>query len=115
MIRLLTLLLFVGATAPADALPALEAAEQALAEGIPQVAIVKLKGALAQKNLAAADRERTKWLLAEAQLAAGNVEEARASLGDLPERKDTTSILLRANIDAAAGQWGQAFGRYQEV
>src|SRR5687768_532401 len=115
MIRLLAVFTFLSAVARVEAAPALDDAEQALAEGIPQVAIVKLQGALKKSGLTAADRENARWLLAEAQLGAGYPAEALAIVAELPERPDTASQLLRANIETASRQWGNAFRRYQEL
>lgn len=123
----LSLLFAIGATSamaaagpnvapvPAAARPAiLDEAERALAEGIPQVAIAKIQSALAG-NIAGSDVEKAKWLLAEAQLAAGHADDANATLATLPERPESEAILLRANAQAAAGNWSEALPHYQTV
>jgi outer membrane protein assembly factor BamD (BamD/ComL family) len=115
MKRTLALLLLLVHPAIGQSAVSFQEAEQALAEGIPQVAIVKLNAVLAKKSLPKADREKAGWLLAEAQLAAGNTEGALATVAKLPERTDTPSLLLRANIEAGARHWGNAFRHYQEI
>src|SRR3954464_12417369 len=111
----LPVLLPLAVSAWGDASSLLKEAEAALAEGIPQVAIVKLKAAINQPATTAATQESARWLLAEAHLAAGHPDEALAALEGLPEKSDRAAMLLRANIDAAAGHWSNAFRRYQEL
>src|SRR6478736_183975 len=101
----LALLLFSACAALAENAVPIAQAERAISEDIPQVAIVKLKAALAQPKLPAADREKASWLLAEAQLNSGSSKDALATVATLPNRTDTATLLLRANIEAAAGQW----------
>ena len=115
MIHSLALLFLSACAAIAQTVAPTAEAEHAIAEGIPQVAIVKLKAALKQSGLSKADREKTAWLLAEAQLSSGNAADALATVNDLPLRTDTPSLLLRANIEAAVGQWSAAFRRYQDL
>jgi outer membrane protein assembly factor BamD (BamD/ComL family) len=90
-------------------------AHRALREGIPQVAIVKLNDALAGNSLSSEQKTAAVYLLAEAQLEAGQVDEALASLQDLPEPTEAQHLLLRANIEASAGKWNDALGHYQAL
>ena len=53
---------------------ALTEAQRALSEGIPQVAIVKLNAALADKSLSSDQKSVALHLLAEAQLGAGHAD-----------------------------------------
>ena len=93
--------------------PALLQARQALAENIPQVAVVKMKAALAAKDFPVDQRIAALRLLAEAQLAGGQAEDALATLQPLADSPEVA--LLRAHSHASLGRWAEALALYQKL
>ena len=102
---LLPPLLFAG-----EATPALDEALKALDEGVPEVAVVKLKEQLATA-LQPTVRQVAKTKLAEALLNAGLLDDAQRQVHD-PE---VSAPMLEARIHAALGQWEEALPRFQEA
>lgn len=95
--------------------PALGSARKALEEDIPQVAIFKLKAALAQKDIAAVDRVAALRLLAESQLSARLPADALETLSGFTDANDIAATLLRGHAYAAAGRWAEALPIYQSL
>ncbi len=93
--------------------PALLQARQALAESIPQVAVVKIKTALASKDFPTDQRITAQRLLAESQIAGGQPDDALATLKPLADSPETA--LLRGHAHASLGQWSQALPLYQKL
>ncbi len=108
----LAVLLLLASFASAEP-PSLTQARIALSENIPQVAVVKIKAALAAKDLPADQLLPAQRLLAEAQIAGGQPEDALATLKPLPDAPETT--LLRAHAHASLGQWIEALPLYQRL
>lgn len=85
-------------------------ATQPLHDGVPQVAIVRLRELLTQ-NLSPADRNAATGKLAEAFLAAGQPEDALKAVTD-----DTPDVLfLRAQAFAALNRWAEAEPLYRQL
>jgi outer membrane protein assembly factor BamD (BamD/ComL family) len=103
--------MFAGA---APAAPSLEAAIKPLADGVPQVAVLRLRELLNTK-LSAAGRATALAKLAEALVAAGEAEEALTVLRDrgVPRASDTDFI--EAQALAALSRWSEAVTLYQQV
>jgi TolA-binding protein len=99
------LLLSLSAVAEEPAL--LSSARRALAESVPQIAIEKIRTLLKDSALAPTDRESARLLLAEAQLAAGQHDDALATLAPLVA-KSSDARLLKARALADAGRWIEA-------
>ncbi|MEI6350004.1 MAG: tetratricopeptide repeat protein [Verrucomicrobiota bacterium] len=99
-----SLCLRASASSPA----ALEQAIAALDEGVPQVAIIKLKEQLATP-LEMDARKLAKTKLAEALLTAGLLDDALRQVRD-PE---VAAPMLEARIDAAQGHWNEALALYE--
>ena len=103
----LILALFIGlagSAVAADQPSALRSAIQPMTEGVPQVAVVRLRDLLA-RDLAPADRDQATAKLGEALVAAGEPEEALKVLTgpavlDLPGTK-----FFRAQALAALSRW----------
>jgi len=114
MKRWISLLLVLAAAALAEEPPLLASARRALAESAPQIAIEKLRVYLASTALPAGERLSTLRLLGEAHLAAGNFDEAIATLGPLAARGDAAARLLTASAHASAGRWQDALAGYRE-
>ncbi len=104
----------IAAGASAES-PALASARKALAENIPQVAIVKLNAALAEKDIPASERAAAQRLLAESQLAAGLPDDARNTLAGFTDASDIPATLLRGHAYAATGRWADALPVYQSL
>jgi len=94
--------------------PELTAAAQPLEEGVPQVAVLRLR-ALLSRDLAAEERREATAKLGEALLAAGEAEEALKVLEDpaLPARP--AMGFCRAQALATLGRWAEALPLYQKV
>ena len=107
--------IFLAVAGPIDAeIPDLDAAVRPLAEGVPQVAVMRLRKMLGGE-LAAADKKTVLAKLGEALLAAGEPEEALkvledTALQDLPEIR-----LSRAQALASLQRWNEALPLYQQV
>ncbi len=88
---------------------------KAIAENIPQVAIFKLNAALASPALAPNERTAAQRLLAEAQIASSQYEQALKTLAQITDLTDSTAALMRAHALAGAGRWGEALPIYKSL
>ncbi len=99
--------------------PAAEAllteARQALAESIPQVAVQKLRTLLATPGLPPAERAAAQRALGAAFFAAGQNDEAFATVQPLAEAGDVAARLLRAQVLARTGRWADALTLFQNL
>lgn len=92
----------------------LEMAVRPLAEGVPQVAVMRLRKIL-EGELAAADKKTVTAKLGEALLAAGEPEDALKVLED-PGLQDLPAIRLwRAQALASLQRWNEALPLYQQA
>lgn len=89
--------------------------QQAIAENIPQVAVFKLTAALDSPAIAPGQRTAALRLLAEAQIATREYEQALKSLAQIPDLTDSTAALLRAHALAGAGRWSEALPIYKSL
>jgi TolA-binding protein len=106
-------LVFAGRIFAAD-FPELATATRPLEEGVPQVAVLRLRTLLGG-DLSAEQRQAANAKLGEALLAAGQAEEALKILQDptLPNLPSTR--FARAQTFAALGRWAEALPLYQQV
>lgn len=95
--------------------PSLAQARKALGEGIPQVAIYTLQGAMAAPGFPPADRAAARRLLAEAQLTKGDSAAALETLSVFSDASDANAMLLRAHAYAAEGRWENALALYETL
>jgi outer membrane protein assembly factor BamD (BamD/ComL family) len=110
---LLALLWFVAQPARAEVADR-EAAVRPLDEGIPQVAVMRLRSIL-KRDLGPEDRKTVSAKLGEALLAADDAEQALKVLGD-PALDDLAAIpLWRAQALASLQRWPEALALYQKV
>ena len=93
----------------------MQEARRALSEDIPQVAIAKLRSVLDKASFPASSRTPALRLLAEAQAAAGEPEEALATLQKAQPPADPDALLLHARVEVSAGRWADALKRYQSL
>jgi len=93
-----------------------DAAVRPLDEGVPQVAVMRLRNIL-KRDLAAPDKKTATAKLGEALLAAGEAEEALKVLGDPAlALEDLPAISLwRAQALAMLQRWPEALPLYQKV
>jgi len=92
----------------------LKEAVQPLDEGLPQVAVIRLRKLLAGELLAA-DKKEVAAKLGEALLTAGEAEKALQVLQD-PALQDLSAVpLWRAQALASLGRWSEALPLYQLV
>ena len=90
------------------------AAVQPLDEGVPQVAVLRLR-ALLGRDLGTQEREDVTAKLGEALLAAGDAEEALKVLQDPALLARTAPRFCRAQALATLGRWAEALSLYQQV
>jgi lipopolysaccharide biosynthesis regulator YciM len=91
-----------------------DAAVRPLDEGIPQVAVMRLRNIL-KRDLGPEDRKTVSAKLGEALLAAGDAEQALKVLQD-PALDDLAAIpLWRAQALASLQRWPEALALYQKV
>jgi thioredoxin-like negative regulator of GroEL len=102
----LALWLMLASTAVADPSPAVEKAEAALREGMPQTAIAPLQEAL--RKAPASGKNELGLLLARAQLAAGRPDDALKTIDGPCDRGSKEAVLLRAAVLASQGKLEQA-------
>lgn len=101
--------------APARAeLSELKTAVQPLEEGVPQVAVLRLR-ALLSGDIAEEDRRAATAKLGEALLAAGETEEALKVLQDPTLQALLATRFCRAQALAALERWTEALPLYQQV
>jgi outer membrane protein assembly factor BamD (BamD/ComL family) len=110
---LLALLWVMGQRAGAE-IADWDAAVRPLDEGIPQVAVMRLRNIL-KRDLGPEDRKTVSAKLGEALLAAGDAEQALKVLQD-PALNDLAAIpLWRAQALASLQRWPEALALYQKV
>jgi outer membrane protein assembly factor BamD (BamD/ComL family) len=88
--------------------PAIKSARTALSEGLPWIAVEKVRRILKQRSLEAEDRREATRLLGEALLATGQTENARTALAPLVAAGDSEARLLEAHSFARDGEWEKA-------
>jgi predicted negative regulator of RcsB-dependent stress response len=91
-----------------------DAAVRPLDEGLPQVAVMRLRNIL-QRSLVPADKQTVLAKLGEALLASGEPGEALKVLEDPAIQDLPATSLWRAQALAALGRWGEALPLYQKV
>ena len=110
---LFALLLFLANQAPAQ-IADWDAAVRPLDDGVPQVAVIRLRDIL-KRDLSGPDKKMVKAKLGEALLAAGEGEEALTVLRD-PDLQDLPATWLwRAQALASLQRWTEALPLYQKV
>ena len=100
-------------TALAQESAELARATQPLADGVPQVAIVRLRALLGGK-LSEDERRTALVRLGEALLAAGEPEEALRALTEAPLPELPETKFVRAQALAALARWSEALPLYQQ-
>jgi TolA-binding protein len=106
-------LLFTGQMLGAD-FPELSTAMQPMEEGVPQVAVLRLRALLA-RDLGAEERRDATAKLGEALLAAGEAEEALKVLQEPALLALPATAFCRAQALATLGRWTDALPVYQQV
>ena len=91
-----------------------ETAVRPLDEGVPQVAVMRLRNIL-QRQLAPADKQTALAKLGEALLASGEPDEALKVLEDPAVQNLPATSLWRAQALAALGRWNEALPLYQKL
>jgi len=91
-----------------------ENAVRPLDEGVPQVAVMRLRSIL-QGTLAPADKQTVLAKLGEALLASGEPEEALKVLEDPAVQALPATLLWRAQAFAALDRWNEALPLYQKL
>jgi TolA-binding protein len=107
----LALLLAAARAGAAESAPIGEA-RQAIAENIPEVAIGKLRLALANIPIGGEDRQAALALLAEAQLNTGRAADALDTLAQITG-DDARTVRLRALMLTALGRWDEALPQFE--
>jgi TolA-binding protein len=110
---LATILAFTGQMLAAD-FPELAAAVRPMEEGVPQVAVMRLR-ALLSGDLAVEERRIASAKLGEALLAAGETEEALKVLQDPALQALPATRFCRAQALATLERWAEALPLYQQV
>ncbi len=110
---LLAFLLFTANPAPGQ-IADWDAAVRPLDEGVPQVAVMRLREIL-KRDLAEPDRKTATAKLGEALLAAGEAEEALTVLQDPALQDLPATWLWRAQALASLQRWTEALPLYQKV
>lgn len=90
-------------------------ARQAIAERVPEAAIVKLQAAFSDPSLGKDDQKTATLLLAEAQLNAGRKAAALETISQFEDSKDPRAKQLRALTLASLGRWSEALGLFREL
>lgn len=88
--------------------PRLELARRALEEGVPTVAVQRLKTALEDPAVSTESRAQMMSLLAEALLADGHFDEAMQALPPASPEEDSATMAVRARLLVGTRQWQQA-------
>lgn len=104
----------VPASVRAESSPELSAAIQPLVDGVPEVAVVRLRELL-QRDLAKPHRMEAMVKLGESLIAAGQPAEALAALHDPSNAKAGGVDFLQAQAHAALGRWAEALSFYRQV
>jgi len=95
--------------------PLITEARQAIEEDIPEVAIEKLRRALALLPVGDEDRTAALALLAEAQLDTGRADAALDTLAQISPGDDARTVRLRALSLMALGRWDEALVQFQKL
>jgi TolA-binding protein/thioredoxin-like negative regulator of GroEL len=111
---LICVLSLVAQFAHADISSELAEAASPIAEGVPEVAIVRLQ-ALLNNNLSEVDRLAVVEKLAEAQMAAKQPENALVLLSDIRVRDLPWAKFWRAQAFASLRRWAEALPLYQQL
>lgn len=115
-LRLLLVLLLVldgGRLARAE-LPGLDYAARPIADGVPQVAVVRLRGLLAGK-MPAEERRAATTKLGEALVATGQPEAALKVLAEPSVRDIPETAFFRAQALARLARWAEALPLYENA
>ena len=91
-----------------------DSAVRPLDEGVPQVAVMRLRNIL-KRSLVPDDKQTVLAKLGEALLASGELEEALKVLEDPAVRDLPATSLWRAQALAGLGRWDEALPLYQKV
>jgi len=110
----LTALLLATARPASAEITDWDAAVRPLEEGVPQVAVMRLRTIL-QRDLAEPDRKTVMAKLAEALLAAGDAEQALQVLEDPALQDLPATWLWRAQALASLQRWSEALPLYRKV
>ena len=113
-IGLIGLSIFLLEPMRADSSAKLAEASAPLAEGVPEVAVARLR-ALLSKNLPGPEWQVVTQKLVEAQVAAGQPGEALMLLGDSRLKDIPSAKFWRAQALASLHRWLDALPIYQEV
>lgn len=108
------LLLAFCTVAQAEESPAFEAAARPLAEGVPQVAIVRLRELLS-RELSPAQRDAARHKLTEALIAGDQPEEALKLIDEPHGSRRPGDDFLRAQALASLGRWAEALAAYHSA
>ena len=101
---------------PSFAQPALVTeAREAIASEIPEVAIEKLRQALAKLPIGTQERPAALALLAEAQLSTDRPEHALETLAQITSGDDARTVRLHALSLVALGRWTEALAQFETL
>jgi tetratricopeptide (TPR) repeat protein len=103
------------AAARAEEPQALREARQALAENVPEIALLKARPLAGAKELSPQDRDRARLLSSEALAAVGKAEDALTMLQPLTATGYDRATLLKAGILASEGRWAEALPLYHSA
>ena len=95
--------------------PLIAEAREALASDIPEVAIEKLRQALASLPIGGESRRTALALLAEAQLNTGRAADALDTLAQVTPDDDARIVRLRAFSLVALGRWDEALPQFETL
>ena len=95
--------------------PLIDEAREAIAANIPEVAIEKLRRALASLPIGSPDRPVALALLAEAQLDTDHAAYALDTLAQITPGDDARIVRLRALSLVALGRWGEALAQFETL
>lgn len=113
--RIAVLSLAFATALHADEPSLLTEARKVRGEGIPEVAVQKLRTLLKSTGLAEEVRRAANYELADALLAGGHFEEAQRTIQPFAEAGENRARMLVADIQMRVGQWAQALELYQEL
>ena len=108
-------LLLAAATARAAEPALIGEARQAVAENIPEVAIEKLRQALANLPIGGEGRTAALALMAEAQLNADQPADALDTLAQITPGDDARIVRLRALTLVALARWDEALAQFEAL
>jgi tetratricopeptide (TPR) repeat protein len=94
---------------------ALREARQALAENVPEIAVMKARAVVNATGLSQAERDATRLVLSEGLAAAGKAEDALSTLQPLTATGYDRATLLKAGILASRGRWAEALPLYHSA